>query len=433
MNNTHTSVDRSIAPPLKSINQLHIGEPKRYTLKNDIPMIAFEAPEQSVMYINVVFKAGKWHQEEPLVATFTNRLLREGTANYTGKDIANEIEFYGSTLKTQSRGYYSQVTLYCLSHYLPEMLPILKDILQNAAFPQKELTTVLNNSKQRLLVSREKNNVLAEEKFGELFFGAEHPYGYVVQESHYDQITPEKLHTFYKKHYHPGNCTIYLAGKIPDNALDLFNQHLGADDWQIQEGTTERSTIPLAFTTSKETHYISKPDSVQASIRIGVPLFNKTHPDFAAFYVLNAILGGYFGSRLVKNIREDKGYTYGIYSTIVSMLRYGYFYIGTDVKADEWENVLKEIFFEINRLKKDLVSQEELTIVRNYLLGNLLTNLDGAFNCASTLQGAYAYNMDANFFHQLADTIKSVSPEELRAIAIRYFDTDKMLKVVVGK
>ncbi len=432
-NNVSKPLDRSQAPPLKSIDKLHIGAPKRFQLNNGIPIIAFEAPEQSVMYINLVFNAGKWHQDEPLIASFTSRLLREGTQNYSRQEIAEAIEFYGSNLRTQSRGYYAQVTLSCLSRYLPQMLPILKEILQAATFPQKELNTILNNSKQKLLVSREKNSVLAEEKFGELFFGGEHPYGYVVQESHYDQVNPEKLAAFYKKHYHPGNCTIYMAGKLPENSIDLLNEYIGGNDWKIQGKTLDRPYLPLACKATEKVHYISKPGSVQAAIRIGMPLFNKTHKDFPAFFVLNTILGGYFGARLVKNLRMEKGLTYGIYSTITSLLRYGYFYIGTEVNGDQWETAIKEIIFEINRLKKDLVSQDELQLVRNYLLGNLLSSLDGAFNLASTLQGAYAYNMDANFFHQLTETIKSVSPEELQALAIKYFDTDKMLKIVVGK
>ncbi len=398
-------------------------------MDNGIPVHAFNIGVHEVMMIKFVFRAGKWFNSQPLLPSFTCRMLREGTSNYTTQEIANEVEFYGATLKTKCSNYFSYVTLYSLTRHLPAILPLIKDILINSNFPEKELQTILQNSRQNLLVSKEKVGFLADERFNNLYFGENHPYGKTTSLKDYDEINREELQAFYKANYKSNNCQIYLAGKLPKDIITQLNQLFGGDDWSGDIPKVPKYTLPT-FQHLRE--YTNKPKAVQAAVRFAIPLFNKTHTDFPQMFILNTILGGYFGSRLVANLRENKGYTYGIYSTIVSYLQYGFFYVSTEVKAEVWEETLDEIIKEINRLKEDVVEREELLVVRNYLLGSLLSNVDGAFNLISSFQGVNAYGMTLDFYHQLVQAIKTTSNEQLQTMAKTYLNTDQSLQVIIG-
>ena len=172
-------------------------------------------------------------------------------------------------------------------------------------------------------------------------------------------------------------------------------------------------------------------DSVQTAIKVGCKLFNRNHPDFNGLYILNTILGGYFGSRLMANIREDKGYTYNIFSSVDAMFHDGYFYVGTEVGNEFTEKTLAEIYREMNLLKENLIEEEELNMVKNYLLGNMLTMLDGPFNVSEVVKTYVVENLPVTDFNKLTQTIKNITAEELRELAKKYFKPENMWEVIV--
>jgi predicted Zn-dependent peptidase len=161
-------------------------------------------------------------------------------------------------------------------------------------------------------------------------------------------------------------------------------------------------------------------------------MFNKHHPDFNGLYVLSTILGGYFGSRLMANIREDKGYTYNIYATLDAMLFDGYFCIGTEVGNELVEPTIKEIHHEMKLLREELVSTEELEMLRNYLMGNFLAMLDGPFNISELLRTMLIEDLPFSSFEQMIETVNTIQPEQLRDLACKYLNPDNMWEVVVG-
>lgn len=424
------TLDRTKAPALGNVKDLHLQKPELGHLDNGIPTAIFNGGEQEVVMLKLLFDAGKWHEPSKLVASLTNRMMKEGTKNLTAETIANRVEFYGASLKTKSGTDYASITLYTLSKHLGKLLPIVRSLLTDAVFPEKELATILRNSKQSAIISSQRNEYIADDVFSEKLYGEKHPYGYYVKPEDYDKVAIEQLWDFYKHHYTTNNCKLYIAGKIEKHHLQWVNDILGKETWKTGKPTTVKHTIePLS--TNRQL-YIERPGTVQTAIRIGRRLFNKTHKDYAAFYVLNAILGGFFGSRLMSNIREDKGYTYSIYSTVVSLIRDGYLEISTEVGTDVWEKAVKEIFWEIDRLKTDLISDEELSLVRNYLLGHLLSNIDGIFNLAEIVQGLDMYGLSPNFYYELVETIKTISATEIRAYAQTYLDQKDFVQVVVG-
>ena len=180
-------------------------------------------------------------------------------------------------------------------------------------------------------------------------------------------------------------------------------------------------------------HYIEKGDALQSAIRLGKVAINRSHADFPGMQVLNTILGGYFGSRLMANIREDKGYTYGIGSALVSMKNAGYFFIASEVGADVCGSALDEIYKEINILKQDAVSTEELSLVRNYMLGSMLGSLENAMSHADKFKNIYFSGLGYDYYQNYIRTVKTINPEDLLGLASKYFNTDAFETVIVGK
>jgi predicted Zn-dependent peptidase len=210
----------------------------------------------------------------------------------------------------------------------------------------------------------------------------------------------------------------------------LLNKHFGQNDWISK---TENSDLKHEInSTFEEKKMVKKPESVQSSIRIGRKLFTKKHPDFFKLFVLNTIFGGYFGSRLMSNIREEKGYTYGIHSVLDSKINEGSLYITTEVGSDVCDAAIAEIYKEMKRLRDEPVEPDELKLVRSYLLGSILAGIDGPFKTAGTVKGMIAFGLEMDYFYQLVATIKTVTPSELQECANKYFQQKDFCEMVVG-
>ena len=224
---------------------------------------------------------------------------------------------------------------------------------------------------------------------------------------------------------------MYLAGRFNDQHLKEIDRYLGQNDWKNNETISQPTHQPIVYKPTVE--YISRPQTMQAAITIGFPLFNHKHEDYPLMFFTNTILGGFFGSRLMRNIREEKGYTYGIYSAITPLLHGGHCYISTEVGVDVWKETVKEIFFEIERLKTVPLETEELTLVQNYLMGVLMSQTDGVFHLSSAFQGIHAYGLDLDYYEKLGDTIKNATAKQVQEMAQKYFDTENMSQFIVGK
>lgn len=424
------SLNRAQAPLQANINRLIIREPQFLHLSNGIPMVLFNSGEQNVVMIKCLFPAGNWHEPKHQIASFTNRLLREGTVHLTAEQIANQIEYYGATLQTNAKYNHGEVTLFTLTKHLEPLLQTLKEVLTNATFPERELKTLAQQSMQRLLINREKIEYLADEQYAEHIWGKGHPYGYRTSTEDLEAIAIADLQSFYAANYTADNCLLYVAGKLDDTHLQLIEQYLGGHDWSNGHRVEDISHIYTPPTPQKI--HLPKQGSLQAAVRIGCPMFNKTHPDYHGMFVLNTILGGFFGSRLMSNIREEKGYTYGIYSYIESLLHGGQFAISTEVGKEVCQDAVKEIYKEIAVLQTKLVKNDELTLVRNYLLGTLLSQMSSTFKLASTLQGIYVYGLDVDFYHQFVQTIQTITPKQIRNLAQKYLQPTQMSEIIVG-
>lgn len=424
-------IDRTISPDFKTVDKIEMIRATEKRLRNNIPVYSINAGTQELIKIEFLFGAGMYQQKMPLQASTVNAMLEEGTSKMNAAQIADAVDYYGAFLEVGVSQDNASVVLYTLNKHLQSTLPVVEDVIKNATFPEDELSTHLINKKQKFHVNNQKVATLARKRFTELIFGSKHPYGINVQESDFEAINRVHLIDFYKSFYGSNNCKIILAGKINENVFSLLDESFGGTDW-TGKNDIKTNTIEVVSDKKRE-QLIYKEDALQSAIRIGKVLFNKTHPDFQSLQILNTVFGGYFGSRLMSNIREDKGYTYGIGSGIASLQHSGYFFISTEVGVDVCQKAINEIYFEMDRLRNELIPEDELQLVKNYLLGTFLRSVDGPFAMAERFKGILEYNLSYNYFDSYIATIKGVSASQLRDLANTYFDKESMIELVAGK
>jgi predicted Zn-dependent peptidase len=425
------TLNRTIAPNFNTVEKIEMVRASEKKLSNGISVFSVNAGTQEVVKVEFLFAAGMYEQHYPLQATTTNTIMEEGTSKMNANQIAEAVDYYGAFLETSVAQDNASIVLYTLNKHLAATLPIVEQIIKDAIFPEHEIDIHLKNKKQKFLVNNQKVATIARKRFAELVFGEKHPYGIDVKEKDFETLTRQYLIDFYKKHYLSNNCKIILAGKINDSVYALLEKHFGGNDWD--GNALERKPHIETDIITEKTHLIFKEDALQSAIRIGKIMFNKTHPDFQALQVLNTVFGGYFGSRLMSNIREDKGYTYGIGSGLVSLKHSGYFFISTEVGVDVCAKAVDEIYYEMNRLREETVTDEELELVQNYMLGTFLRSVDGPFAMADRFKSIVEYGLGYDYFDKYIATVKNISASELRSLANKYFSKESMIELVVGK
>lgn len=421
-------LNRKLSPVYQQVNDINFIAPENKSLNNGIDVYIFNAGQKELVRVEFIFDNVNWDASKPLQAVTVNSLINNGTPTLSAKEIAEQIDYYGAFLQTEYGADHITITLYSLSKHLPSVLPILKAILTESNFPQQELDIFVQNQKQKLQVNLQKNDFLARKTFAHAVFG-DTAYGSDISVSDYDALKRDDLINYYRAAFKPENCTIIAAGKFEANELALLDVFFGKD-WS----NSSPSTLNKFIYSSKEGAKIKieKPEAVQSAIRMGKLAINRSHSDFPAFQVLNTVLGGYFGSRLMANIREDKGYTYGIGSGIASLKHAGYFFIASEVGADVCQNALTEIYKEIERLRVDEVSTEELDLVRNYMLGSLLGSLENIFSHADKFKNLLFSNLGYDYYTKYINTVKNISPYEIKQIAQKYLEPINFIEVVVG-
>ena len=402
--------------------------PQVHHLDNGIPVFSIDAGPQEVTKIELVFEAGTATADRMLVASAATKLLTAGTTTRTAAEIAESVDFYGAYLQEEIAHDDCSVNLFTLSKHLHHTLPVLADVYAKPIFPEKEVVAYLSKSQQEMMVKHEKVGYLGAKAFAAAMFGGDHPYGRSAAVSDYDSVTRDELVEFYQSHIKNRIKHIIVAGNLNENTVEQLNSAFGNEERKPFENTV----VEVKAHRSGKIH-VEKDGAVQNSIKIGRLLFNRKHPDFNGMQILTTVLGGYFGSRLMSNIREDKGYTYGIGAGMVSMKNTGYLSISTEVGADVCKPAIAEIFKEIERLRKDPVSIDELELVRNYMLGSILKSVDGPFAIADKWKTYLRYDLGLNSHHNLIKQIQNITPERLRELANLYLQRDDLTVVTAGK
>ncbi len=423
-------LNRTIAPPIKDAVEFELAlKPlERITLKNGVPVYVINDGVEEVMMLEFVFYAGNCFENQNMVAGATNHLLKNGTSKKTAFQINEAFEYYGAYLNRSCHSETATVTLHCLTKHLQKVLPPTLEILTDATFPEEELEIYKQNSKQSLSVNLKKCDIVANRLIDQYLYGANHPYGKVSTAEGYDALNTQLLKEFYKQYYLNGKCIIFAAGKLPPDFEDQLNNFFGSLPINQKISNTKSISLPAA---DKKIKISNDENGIQAAIRIARPFPNRHHPDFKKIMVLNSLLGGFFGSRLMANIREDKGYTYGIHSFIQNHIQQTAWVISTEAGKDVCDATITEVYKEMNILKEELVDEEELLLVKNYMMGINLGDLDGPFQIINRWKNLILNDLDEKYFYDAMNTIKNITSEEIKQLANKYFNQEDFYELVV--
>jgi zinc protease len=409
--------------------QLRLKPYEHFVLDNGIPVYTIDAGAQEVLMLEWVFYAGNWYEEKNIVAATTNFLLKNGTRQKKAFAINEHFEFHGAYLNRSCYNETATITLHCLTRHLPELLPVVAELITESIFSEEELAIYKQNQKQRLEVNLKKCDFIANRLIDEYLYGLHHPYGKYTSTLEYDQLQRDELLAFFDRFYTKGTCLVFAAGQLPADLSAQLNTVFG--------------TLPLNKEAVPPVHYnpqtadtrkyniTNDANGVQGAIRIARPFPNRKHPDFSRVQVLNNIFGGFFGSRLMSNIREDKGYTYGIHSYIQNHIHDSAWMISTEAGRDVCEATITEVYKEMEILRNEPVSDEELDLVRNYMIGSLLGDLDGPFQIIARWKNYILNGLTDEYFYNSIRVVQTLSAEEIQSLAVKYLQPEEFYELVV--
>ncbi len=418
-------LNRSIAPDFSKIFTIDLPAPDVVRLPGDVDFVFLPGLQQEAFKLEVIFNAGKWHESKPGLAHFTSVMLDKGTSSKSSREIAELLDFYGAQLEISSGYDHVSVSLYGLKKFVREVFSVFIDILSDPVFPEEELELQKKIFLQNLEVNEKKNSFLASRLIRKNIFGSAHPYGNSVEKENAEAITSGDLKNYFKSNF--SLFEIYLIGKIDAQQVQWL-----VDQFPLLRLKRTSAQRDFAVEAGVPIQYVNKPDSIQSSIRMGMRTVNREHKDYFSLLLLNHLLGGYFGSRLMKNIREEKGLTYGIYSSL-NPFRYDcLFSIGADVDKTNVELTINEIKKEIESLNIQPVSEDELDIAKNHLLGSLQLEMANPFSTLDKIKSIRLNQLGKEYYRNLFEAIKSATPEALQTTAQAYFNTGDFHQVAVG-
>ena len=414
-------------PPIITPSSVSLANAQKTILRNGVPLYRLSSDDFEVLRITFVFRAGSAVQTQFFTASSVANLLAEGSLNRTARQLAEQLDYYGSWFDVTIDRDFAYISFCMLSKFVDETLDVASEILLHPAFPEEEIATYCAKRKQRLAIERQKVDSEARELFASSLFGATHPYGVVAHEQEYDRLTREALVAFYTKHYTAESTFVVCSGRVTDVEL----RKVAALAEQLPHGENfAAQPFPEAVSTHRS--FKLHEGAVQSSIRIGRLLFARQHPDFTGMQVVATALGGYFGSRLMQNLRAEHGYTYGVMAAMVTFERTGYFALATQVGQEVCREALHEINHEIERLRQELMSEEELELVKNMMIGEMMRILDGPFGVADVTIENIMCGTDNTSIERQVEQIRQITPQCVQALAQKYLNAEDLVSVVVG-
>lgn len=420
-------LDRSIAPKSGVINYSELLSPSEYSLANGCKLFALNAGDQPVIKFEFQINAGIWQEKTAGVSWFTAKMLQEGSIQNSANELATKFDFYGAHVEVSPGFDHTSITLYCLKKNFQPTLTLLYEVLFSPAFPEKELDTLLNIRRQQIRLNNEKNGFVSSKNIRKALYGNTHPYGRSLTENDLEAIDIKSLKQQFNKGF-LGTPALFLSGMIGPSEIQIVTELFGA--FQVESSKFQSDLFKIEQTPKASEN---RPKSLQSAIKLGWHIPDKNHADHYKLLITNEILGGYFGSRLMKNLREEKGLTYGINSYPIFLKEAAFLLIGTEVKADKTNLAVDEIMKEIEVLKNQKVSTEELHTVTNYMAGSFLSKISTPFHLMDKFQSLQQHSLNYSYYENLFDVLKSITPNDIVETANNYFDVSKMSTAVVGK
>lgn len=421
------TIDWKKGPKINKVDKIALPPYQVHYLDNGIKVIELNQGTQEVVKFDIIYRGARILEQKKLTAKFCASLMREGTASYTSSQVANKLDYYGAVLRTASNLDFNYLSLSCLSKYFEELCPILSEIIHQPSFLESEVDKMKRTTIQKVAMDLSKNEILSYRILTEELFGEDDPYGYNTQKELIQDLSRKDIIDYYEANIGSSNCFIVIGGKFNPNFVQLINTFFGQLKKDVKPIVYQQSQLPKPGIQK----VIYTKNEFQASIKMGQRMFNRHHEDYPGFFVLNTILGGYFGSRLMSSIREKLGYTYNIYSGIDHLIYDGYFYIGTEVSTDLIEKTMKAIGKQVGILRDNKIKKGELEMVRSYLMGNFLNLVDGPLNSASLVRSLELDGCLDGEFERFIEEIVNIDANRLMDLSQKYLLFDEMITVTV--
>lgn len=402
--------------------------PETVRLGNGIPLYLFPDPHSELLRLEFIFEAGSSFQSKPLQARACSALL-EATLKHSADAMSERFDYYGAYVEKYVDRDQSSLVIYALARYSREIIALCEEIFKEAVFSAAELQLYLEKQRSQFDIAMQKVPELSRRAFFAQVFGPQHPYGISIERTDYDRLTREDVETFYKRFYVAANAGIVLAGGYPAEAVQVLDDKFGR---AFPLGQAADIAVAGKALPSPVFGFIPKAGAVQASVRMGKVIMPPADADFSTFKVLDYLFGGYFGSRIMRNIREEKGYTYGISSYILPLRTHTVWIIASEVKQACSRKVLGEIRNEMRKLCDRKPGRQELEIVRQVYQGDFLRDMDGIFDISEKWKFLRMFGLDDGFYRQFAETLAAIEPMDIQRAAQRYFESDSFHVTVCG-
>ena len=404
--------------------------PLKRVMPNGVVLYHIPGDGKGSVRLDVLFDGGYGVQSKPLQAMFVNRMLREGCEGLSANEISYRLDYYGAWIDMFSSQNCNHLTLHSLSKHFHPLLELLESMVKFPLFPEENLETVRKNNRSYFVVNSRKVDILSQRHFEHSLWGDEHPLGHIVVPEDYDAITRDDLLEYYGEVYGSANCTIFVAGSVDEEMLAAIEKHFGSEPW----GTCSRVRPfyvqePCPAYGRKTVHVDG---SLQSSVKLGFMAMDAGDSDFFKFRFLSVLLGGYFGSRLMSNIREENGYTYHIAAEVDAYGCHNAFMISSEAANEYVVPLLNEVHREIAGLVEKPAPDEEVELVRNYIMGELCREYEGVSAKSEVFINAWLSGESFDSVNEYIKVVESVTADELHDVAKRYLATENLIEIVVG-
>lgn len=417
------TLDRTIPPLVHDVTDVDLPSIRSVSV-NGIDTHSYLDQGSGTFKIELLTKGSQLYSQTSALSQLAVKLLNEGTQTKPSAELAEAVDSIGSFLEISPGFDYGTISIYGLAKYFEENLQILSELIYQPAFSRASLENLKSREVDKLKTNLEKSSYISSINLRKNLFGPKHAYGRHLQSSEILSVTLDDITDFHTNHTE--NFDVYIAGDLPNNFEELVGKYLRPFNGSRQSPDISSPIDKAIDSAHKDSKF------VQSSIKLGKRLFNRADVDYFKFIVMNELLGGFFGSRLMKNIREEKGFTYGIHSNLYSLLHDGYFLIGTDVNKENEQETIDEVLKEIRLLQSELVGHEELDTVKNYMIGVFLNSFSSPFAQIDKFKTLHSQGIDHGFYNAYVSSVKDVSSETLMDTANQYLKTDSLTLSVAG-
>lgn len=407
-------LDRKTPPTIKSFSRLVIPQPRYSSLVNGIPLTIIDHGNDDVTMLSIVWSGGIAEAPSPAITTLVALAMREGTTTHSGAEIAEILEFNGAQLSIQPSSHFFRLDLKVVNSRLKHILPIIVEIFCSPEYPEHELNVLRENQAKSIEIEREKVDYHAANAINNLIMGENHPMAFESTPESIRAITRDDVVAFRKKIFCTKPVHIYLAGHITPETEHLVNSHIGYIDFESE--IISPIEIPFRAASQHET-FILRPDSLQSAVRFAIPTIRREHPDYTALRLLVMSLGGYFGSRLMLNLREDKGFTYGVHAYLLGYREGGVMMISTQCDNRYTDSLIDETRKEIERLANGDFTDEEIERLRFNAMSQLASMLDTPFSIIDYYRNQLLSDTPIDYFYQQQEAIDALTSDRLALLA----------------